>query len=133
MQNINILTLGNPQGKGVFFPEGLLGNITTPYGFNMSDPGNETFPTSSDNSGKLDTQVARCLASPHASCPVLHCGRQLGWSSVCKCTCKCCGCLGPHSCANARPLQSHMSCECLIQMAELDAHFEDCVDAAGVL
>ncbi|CAK0780436.1 hypothetical protein CVIRNUC_005053 [Coccomyxa viridis] len=56
--NINILTLGNPQGKGVFFPEGLLGNITTPYGYNMSDPGNETFPTSSDNSGKLDTQMS---------------------------------------------------------------------------
>lgn len=71
VQNINILTLGNPQGKGVFFPEGLLGNITTPYGYNMSDPGNETFPTSSDNSGKLDTQVARCLVPPCAACSVL--------------------------------------------------------------
>lgn len=40
-----------------WFPQGLLGAIKTPYGYNMSDPGNETFPTSSDNSGKLDTQV----------------------------------------------------------------------------
>ena len=70
VQNINILTLGNPEGKGVFFPEGLLGSIVTPYGFNMTDPGNETFPTSTSNSGKLDTQVG-----PSAPCsgPMLHC------------------------------------------------------------
>ena len=73
MQNINILTLGNPEGKGVFFPEGLLGSIVTPYGFNMTDPGNETFPTSTGNSGKLDTQVGRCNHSASCSVPMLHC------------------------------------------------------------
>ena len=58
MQNINILTLGNPEGKGVFFPNGLLGAITKPYGYNMSDPGNATFPSGlMQNSAILDTQV----------------------------------------------------------------------------
>jgi len=58
LQNINILTLGNPEGKGVFFPEGLLGEITTPTGYNKSDPGNETFPSGlTMNSAILDTQV----------------------------------------------------------------------------
>ena len=67
VQNINILTLGNPQGKGVFFPEGLLGKINPPYGYNMTDPGNETFPTTS-NSNKLDTQVARYIDSSLTLC-----------------------------------------------------------------
>ena len=81
MQNINILTLGNPEGKGVFFPEGLLGAITTPTGYNKTDPGNETFPSSTSNSGNLDTQVARCMhsASGSVSCAPLR--LQLGWSS----------------------------------------------------
>ena len=58
LQNINILTLGNPEGKGVFFPNGLLGAITTPYGYNKTDPGNETYPSSlTQNSNLLDTQV----------------------------------------------------------------------------
>jgi hypothetical protein len=57
--NINILTLGNPQGKGVFFPNGLLGAITTPYGYNMTDPANETFPSGlTMNSAVLDTQMS---------------------------------------------------------------------------
>lgn len=44
-----------------WFLQGLLGAIKTPYGYNKTDPGNETFPTSSDRSGKLDTQVGPCF------------------------------------------------------------------------
>ena len=52
-----------------WFPQGLLGAIKTPYGYNMTDPGNETFPTSSDNSGKLDTQVGlSSLGISQSSC-----------------------------------------------------------------
>ncbi len=41
-QNINILTLGNPDGRGVFFPNGLNGVITKPTGYNVTDPGTES-------------------------------------------------------------------------------------------
>ena len=42
----------------MFFPEGLLGEITTPMGYNKSDPGNEPFPSGlTMNSAILDTQV----------------------------------------------------------------------------
>ena len=33
LQLINILTLGNPNGVGAFFPNGLLGKLTKPTGF----------------------------------------------------------------------------------------------------
>ena len=75
LQNINILTLGNPEGKGVFFPNGLLGAITTPYGYNKTDPGNETYPSSlTQNSALLDTQViiATFCALAHLS-PLERC------------------------------------------------------------
>lgn len=39
MQLINILTLGNPQGIGGFFPVGLNGAIRTPAGYNTSASG----------------------------------------------------------------------------------------------
>ena len=43
LQLINILTLGDPQGVGVFFPEGLLGAINKPTGFNVSASGTNAF------------------------------------------------------------------------------------------
>jgi hypothetical protein len=55
---INILTLGSPIGKGVFFPSGLLGAIVTPATFDQSLPGLDSFPPSSG--AKVATQV-RCL------------------------------------------------------------------------
>ena len=58
LQVINIVTLGSPVGKGVFFPNGLLGEIVTPYGYNMTDPGNKTFPSGLSNNAILDTQVS---------------------------------------------------------------------------
>lgn len=61
MQNINILTLGSPEGKGVFFPLGLLGAIVTPTGYNASIPANNDFPRPPDTSGVLDIQVSALL------------------------------------------------------------------------
>ena len=46
LQNINILTLGSPEGKGVFFPEGFTGNINKPAGFDKMADGFEDFPES---------------------------------------------------------------------------------------
>ncbi|KAK9839731.1 hypothetical protein WJX84_008142 [Apatococcus fuscideae] len=42
---INILTLGSPTGTGVFFPNGLNGNIKTPAGYDTTYPGLDPFPT----------------------------------------------------------------------------------------
>ena len=44
--NINILTLGSPNGTGVFFPEGLLGRINTPTGYAAVASGLDDFPAS---------------------------------------------------------------------------------------
>lgn len=44
--NINILTLGNPDGVGVFFPNGLIGAISKPTGFNVTASGTDDFPSS---------------------------------------------------------------------------------------
>ena len=44
--NINILTLGNPDGVGVFFPNGLIGAISKPTGYNMTASGTDDFPSS---------------------------------------------------------------------------------------
>lgn len=51
--NINILTLGSPNGTGVFFPEGLLGRISTPTGYAAVADGLEDFPATP----VLSTQV----------------------------------------------------------------------------
>ncbi|KAK9805704.1 hypothetical protein WJX72_012559 [[Myrmecia] bisecta] len=40
-QNINILTIGSPTGRGGFFPNGLLGAINTPAGYNLTANGTE--------------------------------------------------------------------------------------------
>ena len=44
--NINILTLGNPEGKGVFFPNGLIGAISKPTGIDQMASGLDDFPSS---------------------------------------------------------------------------------------
>ena len=43
MQIINILTLGSPSGVGGFFPSGLVGNITSPVGYNLTASGTESW------------------------------------------------------------------------------------------
>ena len=61
VQLINILTLGNPEGVGVFFPKGLLGAITKPTGYNASSPGNQAYPSqlASQPANLVTTQVMR--------------------------------------------------------------------------
>ena len=53
-QVINIVTLGSPDGVGVFFPKGLYGAINKPTGFNVSASGLDSFPSSG---AKVATQV----------------------------------------------------------------------------
>ncbi|KAL3146076.1 hypothetical protein ABBQ38_015425 [Trebouxia sp. C0009 RCD-2024] len=43
--NINILTLGNPDGVGAFFPNGLIGAISKPTGFDQMSSGTDDFPS----------------------------------------------------------------------------------------
>ena len=57
-QNINILTLGSPDGVGVFFPSGLYGAINRPTGYNASASGLDSFPASG---AKVATQVQAAL------------------------------------------------------------------------
>ncbi|CAL8468921.1 g8462 [Coccomyxa elongata] len=45
-QVINIAVLGNPSGTGVFFPNGLVGNITKPTGYDVLASGLDSFPAS---------------------------------------------------------------------------------------
>ena len=56
-QNINILTLGSPNGTGVFFPEGLHGRINTPTGYAEIASGLDDFPASP----QLASQVCSSL------------------------------------------------------------------------
>lgn len=53
LQLINILTLGSPDGKGCFFPDGLLGAIHLPTGYASAATGLEAWPAKA----KLATQV----------------------------------------------------------------------------
>ncbi|KAK9915059.1 hypothetical protein WJX75_004249 [Coccomyxa subellipsoidea] len=54
-QIINIVTLGSPDGKGVFFPEGLYGAINKPTGYNATASGLDSFPASG---AKVATQLS---------------------------------------------------------------------------
>ncbi len=54
LQVINIVTLGSPSGTGAFFPNGLVGNITKPTGYNVTASGLDSFPSSG---AKVASQV----------------------------------------------------------------------------
>lgn len=54
VQVINIVTLGSPDGKGVFFPSGLYGAINKPTGYNVTASGLDSFPSSG---AKVASQV----------------------------------------------------------------------------
>jgi hypothetical protein len=56
-QLINVLTLGSPNGTGVFFPNGFAGAINKPTGYNATANGTTDFPSSS-NGYYVDTQVS---------------------------------------------------------------------------
>ena len=53
LQLINILTLGSPNGTGVFFPNGLGGAITKPTGFDKAANGYTTFPATTLVAGQV--------------------------------------------------------------------------------
>jgi len=57
-QLINILTLGSPDGKGCFFPDGLHGEITVPTGFNTSVAATDDFPRVAPVAGQVREQPA---------------------------------------------------------------------------
>jgi hypothetical protein len=60
-QLINILTLGAADGKGCFFPNGLLGEIVTPTGYNATASGTTDFPPAAPVAGQVH--------SPHRQMP----------------------------------------------------------------
>ena len=75
LQLINILTLGNPQGIGGFFPVGLNGAIKTPTGYNLSASGlqpygasAQTVEVSMDDLDSFDSQCIVLIFSDIALC-----------------------------------------------------------------
>ena len=62
-QVLNILFLGNPEAKGVFFPNGVYGAINKPVGYNVTASGLDSFPASG---AQVATQVSDS-SSPAAS------------------------------------------------------------------
>jgi hypothetical protein len=60
-QNINILTLGAKNGKGGFFPNGLLGKIRLPTGYNKVAPGTNAYPRCSGLTSPQEP--TRCLGN----------------------------------------------------------------------
>jgi len=56
-QLINVLTLGSPDGKGCFFPEGLHGEITVPTGFNTSVAAVDDFPWVAPVAGQVRSRM----------------------------------------------------------------------------
>ena len=75
LQLINILTLGSPSGKGGFFPNGLTGAITTPAGFNASDPGTKAFEKAiaSGQARRLHQSIACHMPHCQANNSLLSC------------------------------------------------------------
>ena len=63
-QLINILTLGAADGKGCFFPNGLLGEIVSPAGYNASASGIADFPAAAPVVGQARPCVNTDNESP---------------------------------------------------------------------
>ena len=54
VQLLNILFLGiYNNGKGSFFPEGVVGAINTPVGYNLTDSGLTSFPYAAKTDGQV--------------------------------------------------------------------------------
>ena len=72
--NINILTLGNPDGVGVFFPNGLIGAISTPTGYNVTSDGLADFPTDPMTAMQVsDCLLPCCCKLCSARCDIASC------------------------------------------------------------
>ena len=64
LQVINILTLGSPNGKGCFFPNGFVGRINNPSGYTALADGTMAF--NANGTPEVASQV--CILSPSSSC-----------------------------------------------------------------
>ena len=64
VQNINILTLGNPNGTGVFFPEGLNGRWVLPTGYAAVDTGVADFPANPMLGSQVSRSPSRTVSAP---------------------------------------------------------------------
>lgn len=73
LQNINILTVGSPNGVGGFFPEGLIGNIATPTGYNVTDSGLEDFPSEPSVAFQVTSHLPEAYAFWHVLCGFCMC------------------------------------------------------------
>ncbi len=60
MQALNIIFLGDQSGKGTFFPEGILGKINTPKGFDELASGTENFPIWPKKAPQVFTSLSPC-------------------------------------------------------------------------
>ena len=67
VQLLNILFLGNEEAKGVFFPEGVLGKINSPKGYDAVASGLDDFPASV-------AAVGQVLSTSGALTPASHAG-----------------------------------------------------------
>ena len=74
--NINILTLGNPDGVGAFFPNGLIGAISKPTGLDQMSSGTDDFPSNpmvasqvSLSPSSLPLPLAPLPLPPRLACP----------------------------------------------------------------
>ena len=59
--NINILTLGSPNGTGVFFPEGLNGNWRLPTGYAAMASGVADFPANPQLGSQVPAHFLACM------------------------------------------------------------------------
>jgi len=60
VQALNIIFLGDQSGKGTFFPEGILGKINTPKGFDELASGTENFPIWPKKAPQVFTSLLPC-------------------------------------------------------------------------
>ena len=69
----DLYVAGNPECKGVFFPEGVYGAINSSMGYNVTAAGTESFPSSN---AQVATQVCGLSLSPwgllHILCMHFH-------------------------------------------------------------
>lgn len=61
---------GNPEAKGVFFPNGVMGAINSPAGYNVTASGLDSFPASN---AFVTTQVCCCTLSCVLTQFLLYC------------------------------------------------------------
>ena len=81
-QHLHVLSVGTGDLSAFFFPNGIVGRINTTVGYNLTDPGMEDFPYSSNVAGQVATVL---MCATH--CTPYRCdwpGHAVGYAaSVC--------------------------------------------------